>query len=318
MSSKHLVDPQLVPLVEQLPGFGLGLANLDDIRAMMLAMGAANQAPPADDVTVAEHRIPGPQGAPDVRVLVSAPKAEGASRPGVLHVHGGGYVLGSAEMTLDTDAAYARAFDAVTVSVDYRLAPETPHPGPVEDCYAALKWLYANAQTLGVDTSRIVVTGESAGGGLAAAVVLLARDRAEIPIAFQHLIFPMLDDRTATNDDPSPFHGEFVWTRPDNRFGWACLLGMEPGSADVSCYAAPARASDLTGLPPTFISCGALDLFVEEDMDYARRLIRAGVPTEFHIYPGAPHGFMFVPDAYVTRVYARDSLAALGRAMARV
>ncbi len=317
MSSKHLVDAQLLPLIEQLPGFGLGVANLDDIRAMMIAMSTANQAPTPDDVAVTEHRVAGPPGSPDVRVLVSAPKLEGAGRPGVLHVHGGGYILGSAEMTLETDAAYARAFDAVTVSVDYRLAPETPHPGPVEDCYAALKWLHANAASLGVDPGRLVVTGESAGGGLAAALVLLARDRAEIPIAFQHLIFPMLDDRTVTADDPSPFHGEFLWTRPDNRFGWASLLGMEPGSPDVSYHAAPARAPDLSGLPPTFISCGALDLFLEEDMEYARRLIRAGVPTELHIYPGAPHGFMFVADAYVTRAYARDSMAALERALTR-
>jgi acetyl esterase/lipase len=315
VSSKHLVDPQLLALIEQLPGFGLGVANLDDTRAMMIAMGTATQAPPADDVTVAEHWVPGPQEAPDVRVLISTPRAQGERRPGILHVHGGGYVLGSAEMTLETDAAYVRAFDAVAVSVDYRLAPETPHPGPVEDCYAVLKWLYANAASLGVDTGRIVVTGESAGGGLAAALVLLARDRAEIPIAFQHLIFPMLDDRTVTADDPSPFHGEFLWTRPDNRFGWASLLGVEPGSPDVSYHAAPARAPDLTGLPPTFISCGALDLFLEEDMEYARRLIRAGVPTELHIYPGAPHGFMFVADAYVTRAYARDSMAALERAL---
>jgi acetyl esterase/lipase len=317
LSSKHLVDPQLVPLIEQLPGFDLGLANLDDIRAMMIAMGTANQAPPADDVVVTEHRIPGPEGAPDVRVLVSAPKAQGASRPGVLHVHGGGYILGAPEMTLETDAAYARAFEAVCVSVDYRLAPETPHPGPVEDCYAALKWLHRNAEALGVDTGRIVVTGESAGGGLAAALVLLARDRAEIPVAFQHLVFPMLDDRTGTAGDPSPFHGEFLWTRPDNRFGWTSLLGAEPGSPDISYYAAPARAPDLTGLPPTFICCGALDLFLEEDMEYARRLIRAGVPTELHIYPGAPHGFMFVADAHVTRAYARDSMAALERALTK-
>ena len=314
MTSKHLVDPQLLPLIEQLPGFSLGVAGLGDIRAMMKAMGEAGRGPPSDDVTVSEQFIPGPAGAPDVRVLVTAPAQAGAGRPGILHIHGGGYVLGTAEMTLETDAAYARAFGAVSVSVDYRLAPETPHPGPVEDCYAALKWLQANAAALGVDAAKLAVTGESAGGGLAAGLVLLARDRGEVPIAFQHLIFPMLDDRTVTAADPSPFHGQFLWTRPDNHFGWASLLGAEPGSPDISPYAAPARASDLTGLPPTFISCGALDLFLEEDMEYARRLIRAGVPTELHIYPGAPHGFMFVADADVTRAYARDSMAALEKA----
>jgi acetyl esterase/lipase len=317
MSSKHLVDPDLIPLIEQLPGFNLGVADLADIRAMMIAVGTENRAPPADDVVVTERRIAGPDGAPNVRVLVSAPAGPGAGRPGLLHVHGGGYILGAAEMTLDTDAAYVRAFQAVCVSVDYRLAPETPHPGPVEDCYAALKWLRDQAGSLGVDARRIVVTGESAGGGLAAAVVLLARDRAEIPVAFQHLVFPMLDDRTVTAEDPSPFHGEFLWTRPDNRFGWASLLGQSPGGPDVSYYAAPARAPDLAGLPPTFIACGALDLFLEEDMEYARRLVRAGVPTEMHIYPGAPHGFMLVAQSGVARTFARDSMAALERALAK-
>jgi acetyl esterase/lipase len=247
--------------------------------------------------------------------VITAPEAAGAGRPGILHVHGGGYVLGSAEMTGPTDAIYAAELGAVSVSVDYRLAPETPHPGPVEDCYAGLAWLAANVEQLGVDPARIVVTGESAGGGLAAALVLLARHRGEIPIAYQHLVFPMLDDRTVTQADPSPYVGQFVWTRDSNRFGWTSLLGGPPGAPDISPFAAPARVEDLAGLPPTFIACGALDLFLEENLDYARRLIRAGVPTELHVYPGAPHGFMFIPDAAVTRTFARDSLAALAKAV---
>jgi len=232
-------------------------------------------------------------------------------------IHGGGYVLGLAEMTSPTDAAYASRLGAVVVSVDYRLAPETPHPGPVEDCYAGLAWLHAQAAALGVDPGRIVVTGESAGGGLAAALVLLARHRGEYAVAFRRLVFPMLDDRTVTHPDPSPYVGQFVWTPDSNRFGWASLLGGPPGAADVSPFAAPARAADLSGLPPTFMICGALDLFLEEDLDYARRLIRAGVPTELHIYPGAPHGFMFLPEAQVSRTFARDSMAALARAVGK-
>ena len=185
----------------------------------------------------------------------------------------------------------------------------------MEDCYAGLAWLHAQAAALGVDPGRVVVTGESAGGGLAAALVLLAKHRGEFPVAFQHLVFPMLDDRTVTQPDPSPFLGQFVWTRDSNRFGWTALLGGPPGGADISPFAAPARASDLSGLPPTFMICGALDLFLEEDLDYARRLIRAGVPTELHIYPGAPHGFMFMPDTQVSRTFARDSMGALARAL---
>lgn len=314
MPSRHLVDPQIVPLIEQLPGFALDAEKLPETRAMMAAMRAP--AAPAEDLKVYEKKIPGRDGAPDVRVIITAPPEVGRNRPGILHVHGGGYVMGSAEMTADTDAAYARELGAVVVSVDYRLAPETPFPGPVEDCYAALSWLHGQAEALGVDRKRLVVTGESAGGGLAAALVLLARERAEIPVAFQHLVFPMLDDRTVTHEDPSDFHGQFVWTRENNRFGWASLLGQEPGGPDVSPFAAPARAKDLSGLPPTFIICGALDLFIEEDLEYARRLMRAGVPTEFHVYPGAPHAFMFVPEAEVSRTFARDSMDALKRALA--
>jgi len=316
MSSRHLVDPEIVALIEQFPSLELDRRTLVATRAMMLEMGRATRPAPDPDVVVSELLIPGPAGAPPVRVIVSTPSAKGETRPGVLHVHGGGYVMGSADMGAQTDAAYVTQLGAVVVSVDYRLAPETPHPGPVEDCYAALSWLYAHTDELGVDKRRIAVTGESAGGGLAAALVLLARDRAEVSVAFQHLVFPMLDDRTAALADPHPFAGEFVWTRNANLFGWTALLGQAPGSPDISPYASPARATDLAGLPPTFMICGALDLFIEEDIDYARRLIRGGVPTELHIYPGAPHAFNFIENAAVTKSFARDSMAAMMRALA--
>lgn len=202
----------------------------------------------------------------------------------------------------------------VAVSVDYRLAPETPHPGPVEDCYAALTWLYTHAEELGVDTTRIALAGASAGGGLAAGLAVLTRDRGEVPLAFQLLIYPMLDDRTVTSTEPHPHTGEYIWTPEANRFGWTALLGQEPGGTGVSPYAAAARADHLEGLPPTFISVGALDLFLEEDMEYARRLMRAGVPTELHVYPGAFHGFNMVADAKVSQAMARDQFDALARA----
>jgi acetyl esterase/lipase len=313
MTSKHLVDPDLLPMIEQMPGFQFSRDTLAATRAMMNAMRPAAQ-PPAD-VNVSERRIPGPAGAPDVRVIVTQPKAAGTGRPGILHIHGGGYVMGTAEMTVPTDAAYATQFGATVVSVDYRLAPETPHPGPVEDCYAALAWLHAQAAELGVDRGRIAVSGESAGGGLAAATVLLARDRAQYAVAFQHLVFPMLDDRTVTQSDASPHLGEFVWTPDSNRFGWTALLGRAPGGHDVSPYAAAARMTDLSRLPPTFLACGALDLFLEENLDYARRLIRTGVATEMHIYPGAPHGFMMLEAARVSKAFARDSMTALKRGL---
>ena len=313
MTSKHLVDPELLPMIEQMPGFQFSRDTLAATRAMMAAMRPP-AAPPAN-VDVSEQRIPGPAGAPAVRVVVTRPKSPGTGRPGILHIHGGGYIMGTADMNLLTDAAYATQFGATVVSVDYRLAPETPHPGPVEDCYATLAWLHAQASSLGVDPNRIAVSGESAGGGLAAATVLLARDRARHKVAFQHLVFPMLDDRTTTQADASPQIGEFVWTRDANLFGWTALLGRAPGGHDVSPYAAPARMADVSRLPPTFIACGAIDLFVEENVEYARRLMRAGVATEMHIYPGAPHGFMMVESARVSKAFARDSIMAMKRGL---
>ena len=201
------------------------------------------------------------------------------------------------------------------MSVDYRLAPETRFPGAVEDCYAALSWLVAKAAEVGVDPARIGVMGESAGGGLAAALTLLVRDRGEHRLAFQHLIYPMIDDRTCVTATPNPYAGEFIWTNQANRFGWSSLLGAEPGGEGVSPYAAAARAESVTGLPPAYIATGALDLFLDEDLTYAQRLIRGGVPVELHVYPGAYHGFHWAVDAEVTKAARRDSLAALAKAL---
>jgi acetyl esterase/lipase len=203
------------------------------------------------------------------------------------------------------------------VSVDYRLAPETPAPGSVEDCYAALKWIHTNANELGIDTSRLAIGGASAGGGMAAALGLLTRDRGEIPLAFQLLIYPMLDDRTVTMETPHAYTGEFIWTHEANRFGWTALLGHEPGIPGVSLYAAPARAESLAGLPPTFVSVGALDLFLTENIEYAHRLMAEGVPTELHVYPAAFHGFNLMPTARVTHAFNRDFTDALQRAFAQ-
>jgi acetyl esterase/lipase len=316
MTTRHLVDPELAPMLEMFPKLDLTTESLPQTRAFFNEMNAQLRAelPEFPDIAVTERRIPGPQGAPDVRVLVYHPKNVSAPLPALLWIHGGGYVLGNAEQADPQIKTIVSTLGCAAVSVDYRLAPETPHPGPVEDCYAALKWLYLNARDLGVDPSRIAIGGDSAGGGLTAGLALLTRDRGEVPLIFQLLIYPMLDDRTVTSADPHPYTGEFVWTAELNRFGWTALLGQEPGGPDVSPYAAAARAEHLEGLPPTFISVGSLDLFLEEDMEYARRLIRAGVPTELHVYPGAFHGFPMVADAKVTQAHTRDYLNALARA----
>ncbi|MDB5392541.1 MAG: alpha/beta hydrolase [Rhodospirillales bacterium] len=324
MDTKHLVDPELLAALEFMPPFDLSVEMLPQMRGMMVEMlRQQREAAPPSDIIVEERHIPGQAGAPDVRVVIYSPPATYSTsdrpgpKPGYLHIHGGGYVMGSPEMFDMQSKAVVREIGCVVVSVDYRLAPETPHPGPVEDCYAALKWFYTNAASLSVDASRIAIGGESAGGGLTAALGLLARDRGEVPIVFQLLIYPMLDDRTVTRSDPHPFAGEFIWNARSNHFGWHSLLSQEPGSPGVSPYAAAARADDLAGLPPTFISVGALDIFLDEDIDYGQRLLRAGVPTELHVYPGAYHGFDLAFDAEVTKQFRRDAVQALKRALIR-
>jgi triacylglycerol lipase len=229
----------------------------------------------------------------------------------MLHVHGGGFVSGNADMSDPNSRSYAVEMNCVVVSVDYRLAPDTPYPGPLEDCYAALVWLRAAAGELRIDPDRIAIAGESAGAGLVAALCLLARDRGQIRPRFQYLAEPMLDHRSVDSDHPHV--GHFGWTREHNRFGWSSMLGGA-SSASVSPYASPALADDLSRLPPTYIHVGAVDLFLEESLDYARRLTRAGVSVELHVWPGAYHAFQAI-DAHVSREARRVARTAIKRAL---
>jgi acetyl esterase/lipase len=229
-------------------------------------------------------------------------------------MHGGGYVVGTAQMYRSHLAKLASHLGAMIVSVKYRLAPETIFPGAIEDCYAALMWLSAEAGALNVDASRIAVAGESAGGGLAAALAILARDRGEVALVAQILTYPMLDDRTGATIDVGPGVGEFIWTPAANRFGWASLLGHPPGAESVSPYAAAARCKDLNGLPAAFIAVGDLDLFLEEDLEYARRLARAGAPIDLKVHPGAVHALNLVERSPLTQQYEVDLRAAYRRA----
>jgi acetyl esterase/lipase len=221
-------------------------------------------------------------------------RSEAYESPGsaALYLHGGGMIFGLEHIGRMYDIAvrdYVAASGVPILVVDYRVAPEHPHPTPVEDCFAALRWLAGNAANLGVDPARIAVMGDSAGGGLAAGVCLLARDKGGPAVAQQLLIYPMLDDRTTTPDPAlAPF---LTWTYEDNATGWGALLGAAAGTDAVSPYAAPARAEDLRGLPDTYMDIGDLDIFRGEDIAYARRLADAGVPTELHLYPGCPHAF---------------------------
>jgi acetyl esterase/lipase len=315
MVSAHLVDPELVEGLTLWPPLDFSTTDVVAVRAGLAAMLAGAPVVEVPGVVTETITVPGPEGAPEVRVVVHRPAEAAGPVPAILHIHGGGYVIGTPGMSDLANKGLVRELGCAVYSVDYRLAPETAHPGPVEDCYAALRYVAENAAALRVDATRIGVMGESAGGGLAAGLALLARDRGGPQLAFQHLIFPMLDDRTGTVGDPHPYTGEYVWSPAQNRYGWGALLGTAPGGADVSPYAAAARAEDLAGLPPAFIAVGTLDLFLEENIEYARRLTRAGVPVELHVYPGAYHGFQLMGTARVTLAANRDSLEALRRAV---
>ncbi|PXA88150.1 arylesterase [Nostoc sp. 3335mG] len=314
MSSRHLVDPQLRALAESVPPTDLDRALLPAMRATPARYDVRPEDAAGSDMRV--RRLSPSQLTPGVEVRIYRPKAATGVLPCILHMHSGGYVMGSAAREEAQHRPLVMALHCCLISVEYRLAPETPFPGAIEDCYAALSWVVANAAELRIDRSRIGVMGESAGGGLAAALALLVRDRAEHALAFQHLICPMLDDRTCVASDPHPFAGEFIWTPQRNHFGWSSLLGVAPGGEGVWPYAAPARADSLASLPPAYIAVGALDLFLEENLEYARRMIRSGVPVELHVYPGAYHGFQWERDADITKVAERDSRHALAKALA--
>jgi len=315
----HLVDPELRGIAQTMRAMYAGLTpmsleKLSERRATIAAMAT----PPLPGIPLLEQCIPGIEGHPEVTIFIVNAGA-GAVSPGILHLHGGGFNAGSARSGLPMLQELAAALNCVAVTVEYRLAPETPFPGALMDCYAVLGWMHENAAKIGLDPARIVLLGESAGGGHAASLGLHARDKGEFNIAFQALIYPMLDDRTA-NSRPVPDHiGAFGWNGDANRFGWQCLLGQAPGTDRVPDAAVPARAKNLTGLPPTFIGVGALDLFVGEDITFALRLIEAGVPTELEVVPGAIHGFdMLAKDSLVSKRFHATKLAVLRRALGHV
>jgi len=261
--------------------------------------------------------VPGPALAPDVSLLICRPTGATVPVPCLYFIHGGGMMLGDNRSGGAAGAlGHAEQLGATLVSVEYRLAPETPHPGPVEDCYAGLTWTVEHAEQLNLDPERLVVGGASAGGGLAAAVALLARDRGGPRLRGQLLLCPMLDDR---NDTPSSHQmvGLGIWDQNANEVGWTALLGDARGGPDVSAYAAPARAADLSGLPPAFIDVGSAETFRDEDVTYATRIWQAGGDAELHVWPGGFHGFTgVVPDAAISKDATAAQLAWLRRLLA--
>jgi acetyl esterase/lipase len=295
------LEPMAAAMADAVPA---PVGDVDSRRPVLdaiMAQTAAAQPMPADVKTTDFHTT----GADGAEILLRwYVKEGGAIGPAVLYLHGGGMISGSVALYDGPISRYVSCSGVPMLAVDYRLAPEHPYPAPVEDCYSGLQWLAEHGIELGVDAARIAVMGDSAGGGLGAAVALLARDRGTPALSRQILIYPMLDDRNTCPDlEIVPFA---VWSYDDNITGWRALLGDAIGSANVPAYAAPARAADLSGLPPCYLEVGQLDIFRDEDLKYAQRLSEAGVTVEFHLRPGVPHEFETY--AYATDI-ARRSVA---------
>lgn len=301
------LDAELLPALESFPALDLDRSNIARMRDLL----AAQPRPPsAVDVQEDRRTIPTDDGEVDVFVYR---KSDRPNQPGMLWIHGGGYILGSAED--ERARIIADHCDCSVFSVDYRLAPEHPFPAGPNDCYATLRWMVSDAESLGIDPDNLAIGGASAGGGMAAGVVLMNRDMDNIPLKLQLLLYPMIDNLHAT--DSGKYVNHPVWKQQTSFNAWEMYLDGEPGE-DASPYAAASRAADLSGLPPAYVCVGSEDLFRDEDIEYAQRLIAAGVPTELAVYPGLYHGAdSFVPDAAISRRLNQAFLRALNDALNR-
>ncbi len=287
--------------------------DADKLAGFRAAMKEDTVLGDADAANVIRQEVFAPSiTGPDVRCLLYVPDNDDGSRAGYLHIHGGGYIMGEPEMSDVMSILIAEKLGAVVCSVDYRLAPEHPVPAPLDDCYAALAWFHQHASEWNVDTSRIGIGGESAGGGLAAALAIHARYKGEYAICHQHLTYPMIDNLTGTESNMGdPLTGEFVWTRESNRFGWASYLGEAPAVAPQ----VPSRLEDYASLPNTWLYTASMDLFRDENIAYAQELMKAGVSTELIVLAGACHGFQMVPGTSLGKKYVDDFLAALEKGL---
>lgn len=302
MDVQALLDPEIATMLAQMPPLVFSPETLPAMRANRLALAGPVEL--SDVVERRDHTLPARDGTHQVTVRVHRPKNAKGSLPCVYWMHGGGYIMGTYEMDDLRFDKWCQAYNLIGVSVEYRLAPEVPYPGPLEDCYAGLVWTHQHADELGIDRARLGIGGASAGGGLAAGLALLARDRAEVPLAFQLLIYPMIDDRRVSRSSTWEVP---IWNPSANQFGWSAYLGPLFDTDAIPPYAAAYRATALAGLPPALISVGTLDGFFDEDVEYAQRLNHAGVPVELHVYPGAPHGFdSLIASAAVSRRARRD------------
>jgi acetyl esterase/lipase len=308
------MDPEVAAVYPHLPV--MDLTDIPTARSTLMEMLATANAEivPSTAVVREDHQVPGLDGDPDVRVRHYRPADQSDVLPCLYWIHGGGHVLGQIEQDDPLVDHIVEAVGCSAFSVEWRRPPEHPFPAPMNDCYAGLAWTHKNAAELRIDPQRIAIGGASSGGGSAAGLALLARDRGELPVCFQLLVYPMLDDRNVAPasvaiTDPK------VWNRTSNLIGWRSYVGDVVGTEAVSPYAAPTRATDLTGLPPAYIPVGDVDLFVDEDIEYAQRLIQAGVPTELRVYPGGIHGFdLLAGTSGLAQRFQADRDAALRRA----
>ncbi|MFJ9690720.1 alpha/beta hydrolase [Kitasatospora sp. NPDC101183] len=308
-------DPELRRVLAAMPAPEGPAPTLGTIPHMRGAGDPLPTRPPAEvigtrPIDVEEHTAPGPEGAPDLALTVLRPRGARGPLPVLYNVHGGGMITGTRHQDTPRLADLVEALGVVAVTVEYRLAPEHPYPAQAEDCYAGFLWTAARAAELGIDPDGIVLMGGSAGGGLSAAVALMARDRGGPRAAGQLLICPMLDD-TGTTVSSHQYDGAGTWQRAINQLAWRAVLGDR---TDVPAYAAPARAGDLSGLPPAFVEVGSAELFRDEDVAYASRIWAAGGEAELHVWNGAFHGFdVFAPDHEVTRAALAARLSWLRR-----
>lgn len=312
------MDPELASVIAAIPSFDL--TDMTKARRDRQALAAARRASwaPPPDVTLTDERVVGPDGHPGPRVRLYARRTATDGVPCLYWMHGGGHIMGDLEQDDPMLADVVGQLGCVAVSVDWRHAPEHPFPAAIEDAYEGLVWVADHTRQLHVEPSKIVIGGASSGGGLAAALALLARDRGGPALAHQILIYPMLDDRELTVSSQGVVHAQ-LWNVERNRVAWRYYLGDLTGTEEVSPYAAPARAADLTHLPPTWLATGELDLFADENVAYAQALMAAGVSTELHVYAGAYHGFdLFAPSAAISHRYLRDRREVFERLLGHV
>lgn len=308
MDAEASLDPEFTDLPKLLTELRLSTETLTRIRQQL---GPALGIQPSVAVEHRDFPVSVSHSGGQVMIRVRRPLGVEGPLPCMYGIHGLGFVIGGRELGDAPAAVWCPRLRCAVVSVEQRLAPEVPYPGPLEDCYAGLKWTFENAAEVGIDPSRIGVNGGGSGGGLGAGLCLLARDRAEVPILFQVLFYPMLDDRQPT---PSSEWRGPIWNPEANQFAWRSYLGELYGQEEVPEYAAASRAADLAGLPPAYILAGALDGLCDEAVDYARRLNQAGVPTDLHVYSGAPHAFLgLLPSARVSKRAHRELLSWLER-----